>query len=90
MRKNEKLKDIIGEGAQDDEMKQKILELIDENPSEEARDAFATLNSKVFSAALCLLCADFLPVCFTDFLVCDSRIFFCYNTKWRIFWLSQD
>ncbi len=77
MRKNEKLKDIIGEGAQDDEMKQKILELIDENPSEEARDAFATLNSKVFSsAAVRLLCVDFLPVLFTDFLVCDSRIFF--------------
>ena len=74
MGKNEKLKDIIGEGAQDDEMKQKILELIDENPSEEARDAFATLNSKV--SAVLVLCGVF-SVWFMDFYTLKFR--------WRLF-----
>ena len=68
MRKNEKLKDIIGEGAQDDEMKQKILELIDENPSEEARDAFATLNSKVFFSSSVLAVCGFFACLFHRFL----------------------
>ena len=52
MKKNEKLHGIIDESDKDDEMKQKLLALDEENSSEEARDIFAALNSKVFFAGV--------------------------------------
>ena len=63
MKKNEKLHGIIDESDKDDQMKQKLLALDEENSSEEARDIFAALNSKVFfcrSAACFFVMIDWL------------------------------
>ena len=47
MRKNDKIRDIINEDDGDEQVKQKLLAIDEENSSDETRDIFAALNSKV-------------------------------------------